>query len=460
MQTLKRKFIGDKAFYKMVLTLTLPMLIQNGITSFVSMLDNIMVGAIGTFQMSGVSIANQLHFVYNLIIFGAVAGAGIFGAQFYGDGNNEGIRYSFRYKIYSCGLFTVIAGAIFLIWGSELISLYLNGTEAENAQTLAFGMDYLYISLIGLIPFALSQIYVSTLRETGQTFIPMVAGVAAVFVNMFFNYIMIFGKMGLPVMGVAGAAWATVIARFVEAFIVIYWTHRNRKANPYIEGVYRSFKIPVKLVKDITVKGTPLILNEGLWGLGVAMLTQIYSVRGIDVVAALNINATINNVFSLIYASMGGAIAIRIGQLLGAGEILQAKDEHNKLTFFSVGVSALFGLGMAAFASVFPLMYNTTDEIRALSTLLIIATACFMPVQAYMNSAYFTIRSGGKTIIAFIFDSVFMWIISIPIAYILAHFTNLPVLWVYVTVCALDILKCIVGYIMVKSGAWAQNIVK
>ena len=460
MEKLKRKFIGDKAFYKMILSLTLPMLIQNGITNFVSMLDNIMVGAIGTFEMSGVSIGNQLIFVYSLCIFGAVSGAGIFGAQFYGDKNQEGIRYSFRYKIISCAVFTLLAIALFFFFGEWLISLYLTGDASATAQTLAFGKEYLNIMLIGLIPFAVTQIYVSTLRECGETMVPMVAGVVAVFVNMIFNYILIFGKLGAPVLGVAGAAIATVISRYVELAIVMVWTHKNKARNPYIEGVYKSLYIPKNLVKDITVKGSPIVINEALWGLGMALLNQIYSVRGIDVIAAMNINSTINNVFSIVTMSMGGAIAIRMGQLLGAGEMKRANDEHTKLAFFSVAISLVFGVLMACFASLFPMFYNTTAEIRALSTQLILVTSCYMPVHAYMNAAYFTIRSGGKTITAFIFDCVFLWVVNIPVAYILSYHTILYIVLVYVIVCSVDILKCILGFIMVKSGAWLQNIVR
>lgn len=459
MEKLKRKFIGDKAFYKMILSLTLPMLIQNGITNFVSMLDNIMVGAIGTFEMSGVSIGNQLIFVYSLCIFGAVSGAGIFGAQFYGDKNQEGIRYSFRYKIISCAVFTLLAIALFFFFGEWLISLYLTGDASATAQTLAFGKEYLNIMLIGLIPFAVTQIYVSTLRECGETMVPMVAGVVAVFVNMIFNYILIFGKLGAPVLGVAGAAIATVLSRYVELAIVMVWTHKNKARNPYIEGVYKSLYIPKNLVKDITVKGSPIVINEALWGLGMALLNQIYSVRGIDVIAAMNINSTINNVFSIVTMSMGGAIAIRMGQLLGAGEMKRANDEHTKLAFFSVAISLVFGALMACFASLFPMFYNTTAEIRALSTQLILVTSCYMPVHAYMNAAYFTIRSGGKTITAFIFDCVFLWVVNIPVAYILSYHTILYIVLVYVIVGSVDILKCILGFIMVKSGAWLQNIV-
>lgn len=233
-----KKFIGDKKFYKMILAIAIPIMIQNGITNFVSLLDNIMVGRIGTEQMSGAAIVNQLIFVYNLCIFGGVSGAGIFTAQYFGQKDNEGIRNTFRYKLWMALILTVGTVIVFLIGGEQLISMYLHGEgSAENlAATLAYGKQYLYIMLIGLPPFMMVQVYASTLRECGETVTPMKAGITAVVINLVFNYILIYGKFGFPVLGVRGAAIATVLSRYVEAAIVIHWTHKHKEVNQYIEG--------------------------------------------------------------------------------------------------------------------------------------------------------------------------------------------------------------------------------
>ena len=191
LQKKQHKFIGDKAFYKMVLAISVPIMIQNGITNFVSLLDNIMIGQIGTEQMSGVALVNQLLFVYNLCLFGAVSGAGIFTAQYFGQKNQEGIRQTVRFKIWLISAITVITVILLLSAGDSLITLYLQGegTPESAAATLRYGKEYLQIMLPGLLPFMLVQIYASTLRECGQTILPMKAGVIAVFVNLVFNYI-------------------------------------------------------------------------------------------------------------------------------------------------------------------------------------------------------------------------------------------------------------------------------
>ena len=455
------KYIGDKAFYKMVLAIAVPIMIQNGITNFVGLLDNIMIGQIGTEQMSGVAIVNQLFFVYNLCLFGGVSGAGIFTAQYFGQKNEEGIRQTVRFKIWMVIVITALTVALFLTSGSRLIELYLQGegTAESAASTLYYGEQYLWIMLIGLPPFMMVQVYASTLRECGQTVLPMKAGVVAVFVNLILNYILIYGKFGFPALGVQGAALATIISRYVEAAIVLIHTHRHKTENPFVNGLYASLKVPGALTGKILVKGSPLLFNETLWAAGMAMLAQCYSVRGLNVVAALNISNTINNVFNIVFIALGDSVAIIVGQLLGAGKMAEARDTDNKMIAFSVFCCTCVAAVMLLMAPFFPMLYNTNAEARELAKYFIIMTAVFMPQNAFLHASYFTLRSGGKTIITFLFDSVFIWCISVTIAFTLSHFTTLPVIAIYTLVQIGDWIKCLIGFILVKKGVWLQNIV-
>ncbi|MDD6629193.1 MAG: MATE family efflux transporter [Lachnospiraceae bacterium] len=457
-----RKFIGDKAFYKMVLAIAVPIMIQNGITNFVGLLDNIMIGQIGTEQMSGVAIVNQLFFVYNLCLFGGVSGAGIFTAQYFGQKNEEGIRQTVRFKIWMVIVITALTVALFLTSGSTLIELYLQGegTAESAASTLYYGEQYLWIMLIGLPPFMMVQVYASTLRECGQTVLPMKAGVVAVFVNLILNYILIYGKFGFPTLGVQGAALATIISRYVEAAIVLIHTHRHKAENPFVNGLYSSLKVPGALTGKILVKGSPLLFNETLWAAGMAMLAQCYSVRGLNVVAALNISNTINNVFNIVFIALGDSVAIIVGQLLGAGKMAEARDTDNKMIAFSVFCCTCVATVMLLMAPFFPMLYNTNAEARELAKYFIMITAIFMPQNAFLHASYFTLRSGGKTIITFLFDSVFIWCISVTIAFTLSHFTTLPVIAIYTLVQIGDWIKCLIGFILVKKGVWLQNIVE
>lgn len=459
---MKNTFIGTKDFYIYVLGIAIPMILQNAITNFVSFLDNIMVGQIGTEQMSGVAIANQLIFVFNLCIFGGVSGAGIFGTQFFGKGDYEGQRYTFRFKVYICTILTVIALFLGNFFDTELISLYLNdtGSVGDISLALEYGKQYLAIMLIGLIPFAISQVYINTIRETGHTLIPMVASMVAVFTNLVLDYCLIFGAFGLPQMGVKGAALATIIARFIECIIVVVWTHLNPSKNKYIVGAYGSFYIPGSILKDIIKKGTPLMVNEMLWSMGMTVIVQCYAVRGLEVVAALNISSTITNLFNIVYIQLGASIAIVVGQLLGAGKLKEARDADNKMIFFVVTACIGMSLLMTAFGSMFPQIYNTEESIKELSTRLIAISALMMPVCAFCHSTYFTLRSGGKTVVTFIFDSVYTWLVVIPVAYCLSHFTTWGIVPVFFCVQSMEFIKAIIGFFMVKSDVWLNTIVK
>ena len=459
--SIKKKLFGDKAFYKMVLSIAVPIMIQNGITNFVGLLDNIMVGRIGTEQMSGIAIVNQLLLVFNLAVFGAISGAGIFGAQFYGCGDQKGVRHTFRFKIYICAAITLIGILILSFFGENLILMYLHGEGNEQAleAALHYGQQYLWVMLIGLLPFAVEQIYTSTLRECGETMVPMKAGIIAVLVNLVLNYFLIFGNFGFPKLGVVGAAIATVISRYVQAAIVIIWTHTHVQRMPFIVGAYKEFTIPSHLVGKIVVKGTPLMINEILWSAGMASLMQCYSVRGLDAVAALNISTTISNLFNVVFIALGSAISIIVGQLLGAGKMEEAKDTDTKLIAFSVFSCVVIGFILICLAPLFPMLYNTTDNVKELATWFLRIAAGCMPIAAFMHASYFTLRSGGKTIVTFLFDSVFLWCVSMPLAYVLSRHTTMPIVPLYLACQLIDILKCILGFILVKKGVWLQNIV-
>ena len=455
------RYVGDRAFYRRVFQVAIPIIIQNGITNFVSLLDNIMVGQVGTLPMSGVSIVNQIIFVFNLCIFGASSGAGIFTAQFHGSGDDEGIRHTFRFKLFICTLISLAAGLIFFLGQDSLIGLYLTGegTAEDAAQVLAYGKDYLAVMLWGLLPFGLANAYAGTLKESEETFVPMVAGVTAVFVNLGLNYVLIFGHFGAPAMGVRGAALATVISRYAELLLVAAWTHRNGAKHPFIRGAYRSFAIPAPLLKTIVITGTPLLINETLWSLGVAFMNQCYSTCGLDVVPATNISSTLINLSSVVYHSLGVSVGILMGQMLGARKPeAEVRDFNRKLIAFSVSMGVLFGGLMALGSGVFPNIYNTTDTVRALAQDLILISALVMPFQSFANATYFTLRSGGKTFITFLFDSGFMWICSIPLAFCLSRFTALPILPLFAICQMPDVLKCVLGSWMLKKGSWIHTL--
>lgn len=457
----REKYIGDKGFYKGVLIMVIPMILQNLVTNFVSMIDNIMVGQIGTEQMNGVSIVNQFIFVFNITVFGAVAGPGIFGTQFFGKGDHEGQKYTFRFRLVAVTAIIGIAAAVFFFFDDQLISLFISRDDEPEkiAATLGFGKEYMLIMILGLLPFGLGQAYSSVVRECGETRIPMIGAMSAVGVNVLLDYTLIFGKFGFPEMGVKGAAVATVISKFIEAAVVIVWTHRHPMKNRYIIGLFKGFYIPGRLTADMIKKGIPLLFNEFLWSVGMSVIAQCYSVRGLDVVAARNISSTITNLFGVVYIQLGACIGIIVGAKLGANKLKDARSTDNKLLFFSIAASIVVSAAVIPFANIFPGLYNTEDSIRELAAYMIIIQALAIPLWSYTNACYFTLRSGGKTGITFLFDFGYTFFIMIPLAFILSHFTTLDIRTLFAVVTFSELIKVAIGYFMVRSDIWINNII-
>ena len=455
----RRTFIGDRQFYRAVIALILPIIVQNTVSNVVNLLDNVMVGSLGTIEMSGVAIANQLMFVYNLAIFGGIGGAGIFGAQFVGAGDGERFRETVRYRLGIAFLLTALGCAVLYFFRDPLISLYLTGEGSpEEAQAmLRSGHEYLGVILLSLLPFAVSQCYSSSLRETGETVLPMVSSIAAVLVNLVFNYLLIFGKFGFPALGVKGAAIATALSRFVELGILLLFTHAGGRF-PFMKGVYSRFRIERKLLGEITVKSMPLLLNEFLWSFGMTTLTAIYSTCGLTVVAALNISSTIANIFNTFFFSTGTAVAVMVGQALGSDDIEGAKLLVWKITFFAVALSASIAVLLYIAAAYIPDIYNTEQSVRALATSFMRTGAVFMVFHAIAHCCYFTLRSGGKTIITMLFDCGYTWIAAVPAAYLLVHTLDLPISTLYFLSMLVDVVKAALGVIVVRTGLWARNI--
>ena len=459
---IKTGWFGDRHFYHSVLTLLIPIIIQQFISSFVSLLDNVMVGSLGTEAISATSIANSVLSVLMLAIFGGLSGAGIYGAQFYGKGDMDGMRHTFRFKLYFGLSITAAAIVVYLLFGEAFIASFLQGESngGDLALALREGRDYLRVMLWGQVPFALVQIYAGTLRESGETRAPMIAGICAICTNLVLNWVLIFGHLGAPALGVRGAAMATVISRYVELAIVVVHAHRNTDKYLFIKGAYSSGYVPRRLVGRISRTGVPLLVNEILWSLGMTFINQFYSSRGLNAVAALNITGTAWNLFCVIMFAMGSAVSIMVGQRLGAGELEEARDTDRKLIVLTEIIHIIIGAAMVIAAPAVPKLYNVTPEVRELTRQLLIIAGISLPLHSFAHVTYFTIRSGGRTLITFLFDAVYTWAVTVTLAFCLTRFTGLSIVEIYFCVQFIDVVKLVIGLLMLRSDFWAQNVVK
>ena len=324
---------------------------------------------------------------------------------------------------------------------------------------LSHGKDYLMIMLFSLIPFAIVQVYSTTLRETKKTILPMVCGIIALFLNLGLNYILIFGHLGFPELGVIGAAIATLIARFFEMGSLIIYSHFHANKYPFIKRIYTTLRVPKVLVGKIFGRGLLLFANEVMWSVGMTTLFQIYSLRGINVVAAFNISSTISQLFFVAFLALGNASAIIIGQLLGAGKNADAKDASRYLLVFTVFICTIISFGLFGASFIIPYMYNVSDAIRLLAQQFMIIVAIFLPIFAFNVQIYFTLRAGGVSYITFLFDSGFIWMVAVPVALVLVKLTGISIIIVYIAVQLSDLVKTVLGYWLLKTGIWLKNLV-
>ena len=351
---------------------------------------------------------------------------------------------------------------MFVFFGDFFINLFLTETDAgiDPALTFDLGKQYLAVMLFGIVPYSMTQAFASTLRETDRAVPPMAASAAAVGINLVLNDGLIFGKLGLPALGVPGAAIATVVSRYAEVVILIIWTNATKSKSPFIKGAIRSLRVPGELIKKIVVLGFPIMGNEFFWSLAVTMRNQCYSTRGLDAVTAISISSTFTNLFNVVYISLGTAVAVIIGNLLGAGETEEAKRTDKKLIIFSIMCTVSVALILAALSPVFPKMYNTTEGVSRLTTYMLIVYAICMPFDAYANCAYFTLRSGGKVFVTVLFDSVFSWAVVMPVCIILSRFTGVGIHILFAVGQGTDLLKAMLGFFILRKGTWAVRLVK
>ena len=239
----------------------------------------------------------------------------------------------------------------------------------------------------------------------------------------------------------------------------MFYTHTRKARFPFIHGAYRSLRVPGALFRDVFTRGMPLLVNEFFWSSGMAVLLQCYSVRGLDVVAACNIASTVSNLFKAVFLSMGNAVAIMVGQALGANQIEKARTTAWRLIAAAVASNLVMGALLFALSPVIPHIYNTEPHVREIAKQMLWVVALMMPVYSAAHCCYFTLRSGGRTIITFLFDSCFTWGLNVSLAWVLGYYTQVPIVLFYFAVQALELVKCVIGFIMVKKGVWIRNIV-
>jgi putative MATE family efflux protein len=446
-----KRFIGDKAFYRNLFIVALPIVIQQLITSSVQLVDNVMVGQLGKLAIGSVSVVNQLYFVVILVTFGAMGGAGVLTAQYFGAKDHDKLKQTFRFKILIGLSVAFISFFLFTFFGKSLISLF-----TTNSQTIEFGLGYMNIIKWSMFPWAISISISNTFRETGITKPLLYISLVAIITNTILNYFLIFGSFGVPKLGVEGAGIATLISRFVEfglMFILLL-----KKGEIFRTKVKNVFHIDKSILLTIVIMAIPLTLNEALWSTGQTVFLQAYSTRGDDALAAMNIANAISQLVFVAFGGIGTGVAVLVGNTLGKNDLRLAKDNAEKLIFFALMFAVFTGILLFIFSFFVLDFYNVSEEIDKIAVFVIRTNAIFIPVYSFNVAMYFTLRAGGDTRSTLMMDAGYIWVVSVPIALILSRMTNLPVTMLFLIIQILDIPKMVFALSRYRKEHWMKNL--
>jgi putative MATE family efflux protein len=443
---------NDKRFFKSMLTLAIPIVLQNLILSSLNLVDNVMIGRLGEGAIASVGLANQYFFLLNLLLFGITSGSSIFTAQYWGNRDIANIRRVLGICIISGSVaaFIFTLGALFL--PAQILSIF-----SKDKDVILLGSEYLRVIAFSYIITAISFAYSFTLRSTGQVKIPMLVSTVALGTNTILNYLLIYGNFGFPELGVRGAAIATLIARIVEICLVLFIVYKGN--NPIAASIGEMLDLPAVFIKNFYKVTVPVILNESIWALGVTMYAVVYARMGTEVIASTNISSTIERITWVIFMGLGNACAVMIGNKIGEGNEKDAFIYAKRFIILGPSLAVLAGF-LVYFNSQFILsVYNISPTVYEYASKNLLVFSVFLWAKVFnFTSVVGILRSGGDTKFCLLIDTGGVWLIGVPLVALGGLVWNLPVYWVYALVYVEELFKLVLGLPRILSKKWINNL--
>ncbi len=446
------KLFDDTNFYTSLFTIAIPIMLQNLISSFVNMIDTVMIGQLGTAEIAAVGLGNQVFFLFTMILFGVCSGAAVFTAQYWGKKDIEGIR-----KNTGLGLLIVTAvGAIFTI-ASMTAPRFIIALYSNDETVIDLGAAYLRSVAPCFIPFAISFLFTIIMRTIEKVKLSMVATLIALSVNVVLNYLFIFGAGPIPAMGVVGAALATVIARFIELGIVLGVSYGKKYA---IAGNLKDlFSFDLVFATRFFSITFPVIVNELLWSLGITMQSVIFARTNTDAIAAFNITNTVSQLTWVIFIGLGNGAAVLIGKKIGEGSEAEARDYASRITLFAPLVAAGIAIFLIPLSWTLPYLFNVNANVFSIISLMFIILTISYPFRAFNMAMVIGVsRAGGDTVFCMVYDIFFMWILALPLAAAASFIFHAPIWIIYLCLATEEPLKMFIGLARLRSGKWLNNV--
>ena len=446
-----KKFFGNIAFYKEVISIALPIMISQFVTSFVNLIDNVMIGSVGASALTSVTVANKYYMLFNSTMFGFCGAAGIFISQFFGAKNNKRCQEVFDINMIFCLISSFLFTFLAAVCPSFILGLFTKTPEIMN-----LGLDYMNIIKFSYIPYAISFTVMMALRAVAINHVQLKIGVLTVATNTILNYCLIYGNFGFPQLGVKGAAFATLIARLVEMAVYFVLLLRNKHFFKFdLKGL---INLEFKLIKKMIGRALPLTLNEILFSLALAFIFKAYMRVDEYLVAAITVVDTVMNIAFIIFGGLSSAVSIMIGKKLGANLLEEAKGNALKLEVFGAMIGAVIGLILIVTSTYIPHIYNLDADINHAITTLLRIKGVLIPVYVINCCGFFICRAGGDVRSTMIMDSGFLWCVNVSVATILSIFTNISLITLFLVVESLDILKMFLCIYYLKKGNWVNNL--
>ena len=445
-----KRYIGDKQFYKTTIAIILPIVAQQLVTTSVNLIDNVMIGKLGSDALTAVTVANKIYFLYASVLFGFCGAASILIAQFHGSNN----KYKCQ-KIMDLNLIIPVICALMFIVAMMIAPRYFLGFFSTEKAVLDLASQYARYAIWTYIPYGIVFASLSALRSIGITKVQMYIGILSVAINTILNYILIFGKFGFPVLGVEGAAIATLIARIVE--MLIYFYLLLSKKYMFTISLKDMFKIDFQLLKQMFKSAIPLTINEIMFSLGMSLVFISYVRCDESLMAAVSVVDTVKQIMFILFGGLSTAISILIGNRLGANQIEEAKSNADKLLVFGFGISIVVSFIFIFIAPFIASLYNVEQVIKDMIIILIRIKSCALPFYVFNICIYFILRAGGDTLNTMIMDSGALWLGSVLVSTVLSVFFDIPLLLLYIIVEFCDVVKSVVAIYFYKLDKWAKN---
>jgi putative MATE family efflux protein len=444
----------DKHFYKTMLSLAIPIALQNLISSSLNMVDTVMIGGLGEQQIAAVGLANQIFFLLALVLFGINSGSAIFTAQFWGKRDILNIR-----KVLGISLSSGVLASLIFSAGALFIPEFILSIFTEDKTVIDLGSKYLKIISFSYGITAISYCFAFASRSVGSAKMPMLVSAFSLVVNTVLNYLLIYGNFGFPDMGIEGAAIATLIARLVELILMLYLIYRG---NSVLAGTFKEmFSFDTGFAARLFKTSIPVILNEGIWSLGIVKYSIAYARIGTEAITSIQISNTIQNIFMVASMGLGNACAIMIGNRIGANENDKAIKYANMFSVIGVSLGVILGVALIAFSPLILPIFKISSQVYDTTIKILIAQSLFLCIRIY-NSILIVgiLRSGGDTKFSLFLELASIWLVGVPLAFIGAFVWKLPVYWVFVLVSLEEVIKAAIGIPRVVSKKWVKNVIE